>query len=218
MEEYKAIVGYENLYEVSNFGNVKSLPKSDGNGNRERLLKQEIMKTSSNTTNYRRVSLCKNGVVKRFAVHRLVAQTFIQNECDKPFVNHIDNNGENNNVSNLEWVTHSENMMHAQKQNRLFNAQSQGGLASGLKATIKQNEKNIDLIGKTFNFYKVIDTVKTEKYKRSMIKCMCLLCNNIYNVEKTNLTSGHSQMCRSCGLKKENKKLKRGKDEIVTTC
>ena len=117
MEEvYRDIIGYEGKYQVSNLGNVKSLPKGDGNGNKERLLKQEINKRKH--TNYRRVSLSSNGNVKRFLVHRLVGEAFIANPDNKPQINHIDNNGENNNSNNLEWVTGSENMIHAEKQGR----------------------------------------------------------------------------------------------------
>ncbi len=116
-ETYKDILGYENLYQVSNLGNVKSLPKSDGNGNRERLLKLEVC--AKNHTSYYRVSLSKNGVVNRYQVHQLVAQAFIQNLDGKPLVNHIDNNPSNNQVCNLEWCTAKENRLHAATQNRL---------------------------------------------------------------------------------------------------
>lgn len=210
MEIFKSIEGYEGSYEVSNFGNVKSLPKSDGNGNRERLLKQET--NERNNTNYKRVSLSKNGKVKRFQVHRLVASAFIENLDNKPFINHIDNNGENNNSLNLEWVTHSENMIHAQKQGRLFKTQSKGGLKNGLISHPRAVEDNNSLVGKIFGSYKVLSTLQKEKYKRSLFLCECLRCNKEYQVEKTNLTRGHSKMCRSCGLKEAHKK--RRNDEI----
>ena len=106
MEIWKKIEGYENYY-ISNYGNVKSLKK-----NKIKLLKQENNK-GNNKGFYKRVSLCKNNVVIRFQVHRLVAIYFIENKENKKCVNHIDGNPSNNNVNNLEWVTHSENERHS---------------------------------------------------------------------------------------------------------
>ena len=62
---------------------------------------------------YFRVSLCKESVVKRFLIHRLVAYHFLINEENKKCVNHKDGNKLNNKVSNLEWCTHSENEQHS---------------------------------------------------------------------------------------------------------
>jgi hypothetical protein len=57
--------------------------------------------------------LFKNGIRHNFQIHRLVAATYIDNPLNKPQVNHIDGNKSNNHVSNLEWVTQSENIRHA---------------------------------------------------------------------------------------------------------
>lgn len=114
MEIWKEIKGYDGLYEVSNFGSVKSIDRlvihSNGlifnyKGNN---LKQECVKN-----NYRRVTLSKNNKQKRFHVHRLVALHFIPNPKNKPCVNHIDGDTSNNYVANLEWCTHSENEKHS---------------------------------------------------------------------------------------------------------
>lgn len=64
---------------------------------------------------YLYVDLYKNGKRKRFYIHRLVAETFIPNPENKPYINHIDGNPKNNNVSNLEWCTPLENVEHASK-------------------------------------------------------------------------------------------------------
>lgn len=99
MEIWKTIKGFEN-YEVSNFANVR-------NKTTNRILKQE------NNKGYLRVSLSLKGMVKRILVHRLVAINFINNKYKKPCVNHKDGNRLNNNLSNLEWVTFSENEIHS---------------------------------------------------------------------------------------------------------
>ena len=106
-EIFRDITDFEGLYKVSNFGNVVSLPKGDGNGCRERLLKVDLCRT------YACVSLCKGGKVTRLANHVLVARAFIPNPDNKPLVNHKDLDKFNNFVDNLEWVTSSENAIHA---------------------------------------------------------------------------------------------------------
>ena len=99
MEEvWKDIVGYENLYQVSNLGNVKTVKQN-------KILKQHI-----SAFGYLRCRMRKNNKTKKIVVHRLVAKAFIPNPENKPCVDHIDTNKQNNNVKNLRWVTYSENM------------------------------------------------------------------------------------------------------------
>lgn len=112
MEEiWKDIEGYEGIYQVSNFGRVKSLGRVIDTKNGRTTVKGVIMSPCGKP--YLFVYLNKNHKSKYHAVHRLVAQAFIPNLENKPQVNHIDGNKTNNAVSNLEWVTQSENMLHA---------------------------------------------------------------------------------------------------------
>ena len=69
--------------------------------------------SQSSQQDYKHVTLNINGKQKRMRVHRLVAEAYIENPFNKPYVNHIDGNRGNNNVKNLEWVTPSENTQHA---------------------------------------------------------------------------------------------------------
>lgn len=106
MEEiWKPVVGYENLYSISNFGRVKSL-NFDGS-------KQEKIMSPYMVHGYKRIRIFKNKKARSVGVHRLVAEAFIPNPDNKPFVNHKDGNKSNNITSNLEWVTQSENTIHA---------------------------------------------------------------------------------------------------------
>lgn len=111
IEIWKDIQGYEGIYQVSNYGNVKSLmfgPKNVKCKGEEKLLKP-----SKGSVGYWRVQLYKSGKVSTICIHRLVAQAFIPNPDNKPFVNHIDSNKTNNHVENLEWVTPKENTRHS---------------------------------------------------------------------------------------------------------
>ena len=113
MEEiWRDIKGYEGLYQVSNKGRVKSLDRyANNNGTPqfrpERILKQNIQKAGRNKRCA--VALCKDGIISRFRVHRLVAEAFIPNPENKPFIDHIDTDSTNNVVENLRWVTAKEN-------------------------------------------------------------------------------------------------------------
>lgn len=108
MEEWRDVVGYEGLYEVSNLGNVRSCEHfTNGHHLMPRVLRQNL------SNRYLYVKLYKNQTKRSLRVHRLVALAFVPNPDGKPQVNHIDGNRFNNSASNLEWCTSSENMVHA---------------------------------------------------------------------------------------------------------
>ena len=114
MEEiWKDIEGYEGLYQVSNLGRVRSLDRKSRNRNGEILLKGKVLKCYTSSHGYPTATLSKNGIRKKIAVHILVGKAFIPNNENKPEINHIDGNKSNNVVTNLEWVTYSENLIHA---------------------------------------------------------------------------------------------------------
>lgn len=110
-EEWKPIIGYEELYEVSNLGNVRSLThKVECTNHKLRTVIGRVLKHSKISNGYYyAVNLSKDNKIKQFMVHRLVAEAFILNPDNKPCIDHIDGNSHNNNVSNLRWCTHKEN-------------------------------------------------------------------------------------------------------------
>lgn len=113
-EEWRSVVGYEGIYEISSFGKLRRLKQVSINSNGfSRTLKEYIFKTTIDRNGYSSCRLLKEKVKEYTSNHRLVAKAFIENPENKPCVNHIDGNRLNNKVSNLEWATHKENTAHA---------------------------------------------------------------------------------------------------------
>ena len=112
MEEiWKDIKGYEGYYMISSYGNVKSLKRVVvRNNNSPLLVEEKILKCTKAKNGYIYVSLRNNGIKKMCLVHRLVAEAFIPNPDNLPFINHKDEKPSNNCVSNLEWCTQKHNM------------------------------------------------------------------------------------------------------------
>lgn len=115
--QWLPVKGYEELYEVSDTGEVRSVDRVLSVTNqKERLFKGRVLlQTMNKQVQYKQVSLWKENKGTSYYVHRLVAEAFIPNPESKPEVNHIDGNRQNNHISNLEWVTSGENSLHASK-------------------------------------------------------------------------------------------------------
>lgn len=114
-EVWKQIKGYEGLYDISNYGRVRSHNKTYRVGlrnNRHATKKGKILKDNVLNTGYCQVALYKNKKNKKKAVHRLVGKAFVPNPDNKPQINHKDGNKQNNHYTNIEWVTARENQKH----------------------------------------------------------------------------------------------------------
>lgn len=116
MEKWKDVVGYEGMYQVSNFGNIKSLNRISLNN---RSLKGRLLSQRTDKDGYKIVTLFKNGVRVDMKVHRCVASAFISNPCNYPEVNHKDESKANNNVSNLEWCTSKYNANYGTRSKKI---------------------------------------------------------------------------------------------------
>lgn len=115
-EIWKVIPEYNNKYKTSNKGRVLSVARDVSNHTGIIHKPDRILKQNKNHKGYMVVDLGKtNQKTNRVFVHRLVAKAFIENPLNKPQVNHIDGNKENNCVENLEWCTNQENQIHAVK-------------------------------------------------------------------------------------------------------
>lgn len=100
--KWQDIKGYENLYKVSTLGDIYSLKT------------KHYLKKQNDKQGYYQVTLSKNGKLKTKRIHRIVAETFINNEFNLPEINHIDKNKHNNRVENLEWCSSKYNMQYSQ--------------------------------------------------------------------------------------------------------
>ena len=156
IEVWKDIRSYEGLYQISNYGRVKSLINGI-------ILKNHNGKNSE----YYKVSLSKCGKGKKYNIHRLVAETFVCNPEHKPQVNHINGNKHDNRAENLEWVTASENELHA--------------YATGLKKPVKHpfnGAKSIPVvqIDKNMNVVKVYPSLNVAGRNGFRAEDICKCC------------------------------------------
>lgn len=115
VEEWRPVVGYENLYEVSDWGNVRSL-------NYRCSKKIKTLKPFYFSNGYCGIKLHKENKVKNYLIHRLVAETFIPNPNNEPCVNHIDENITNNVKWNLEWCSQKYNCNYGSHNMKLSNS------------------------------------------------------------------------------------------------
>ena len=105
MKEKFILLPFDTKYAISNFGNIINVK----NGNK--------LKTRINIHGYVEVQLSTDGIKKNYRIHRLVGLMFLENDLNKPYINHKDGNKLNNCVSNLEWCSAKENDEHARTNN-----------------------------------------------------------------------------------------------------
>ena len=116
MEIWKNVIGYEEIYQVSNLGRIKRIGK-----NHLCNFKYQgdyYLKPLDNGKGYLRIKLSNKGFSKRVMLHRIIAEAFIPNPNNKKVINHINCDKKNNSIENLEWCTQSENCLHSVKLGR----------------------------------------------------------------------------------------------------
>ena len=133
-EVWKDIPNYEGKYQASNLGRIKSL-NFNGTG------KEKIMKPRTGGRYYT-IALFKNGKRKDLLLHRVIAETFIENKENKPFVNHKDENCFNNSVNNLMWCTHKENMNWGTRNERISKSNKGRIVTEETRKKISEANKN----------------------------------------------------------------------------
>lgn len=167
-EIWKDVQGYEGIYQVSNFGRVKSLPRKVLNWNSNRYLKETILtQSTTKCREYPLIRLCKDGKIKYISVHRLVATAFIPNPNNLPMINHKDENKQNNRVDNLEWCDHLYNVHYGTGIQR--GARSRGKSVLMIDATTKEVIKTFGSAREAYKetgvWYKSISSACKNRYK-----------------------------------------------------
>ena len=117
-EIWKDVKGYEQFYQISNLGNIKSKGRTVRSRNRFLIRKGRILHPVPNSNGYLRIQLNANGVSKRMFIHRLVAEHFVPNPFGLDTVNHKDFNPKNNSADNLEWTTRNGNYQYSFQRGR----------------------------------------------------------------------------------------------------
>jgi len=131
VEEWRDVVGYEGLYQVSSLGRLKSVERiTIYRSGFKRTVPEKILSTNNKKRAYQRVSLRKDISVRKieYVIHRLVAEAFIHNPEKYPYVHHIDSNKHNNRANNLSWVTQLMNAQAASRDGRYENSWNRKGI------------------------------------------------------------------------------------------
>ena len=174
METWKQIDSYDGYY-VSSFGKVYS----------SKSKKYLTSKIRSKTSDYYYVNLYKNGTAQKHNVHRLVALTFLHRPKEEYVVNHKDGNKHNNCVDNLEWVTRSQNDLHA------FDMGLRKSNAQQIQKAIDSTRKPIVNLTTGEKFNSVIECAKKYNIKSNGIsKCLRGKRKRYYGMQFSYLDTG----------------------------
>ena len=156
IEEWKDIKGYEGRYQVSNMGRIKSLPRMTRTGYRNGVM----LKPIKSSLGYMLVGLSR----KLYKVHRLVAETFLDNPQNLKYINHKDEDKTNNCVSNLEWCTCEYNNNYGTRNQRI-----------SLNSSRKRKILQCDLSGNVIKEWESI--MSASKYYGVTRTNICSCCN-----------------------------------------
>lgn len=180
-EEWRDIVGYEGLYQVSNMGRVKGLSRVSNFGKRVKRIPIRILKPTISKRGYYVVGLSKDGKTKNHTIHRILMTSFVPNPENKRAIDHIDTNKLNNSLDNLRWCTDKENSNNEKTKEKNRNncfRMWKNGLFDNRNNThyrkVAQYTKDGEYI-KTWD--SIIEVEKALGIDRSSISAICLGTN-----------------------------------------
>ncbi len=200
---FKDIAGFEGLYQVSDAGVVRSLERVVLNKRgKPQKYPAKTLQFDLTSVGRHRVVLSKDHKRYQLSLHRVVAEAFIPNPHNKPDINHIDNNPLNNCVENLEWCTHSENMLHAQKQGRLFANQSKAGKTAGKIASAKVVDNAVAMLSKVYGCWEVLSPAD-RRGRKYYFHTRCIHCHSEATRELHYLKHNPPSHCTKCANKIE---------------
>ena len=161
-ENWLPVVGYEGLYEVSDLGRVRSLPRRvvmpEGSIFGEKTIKGMLLKQCNNSRGYKIVTLCRDGVKKTAPIHKLVMLCFVGPNPSGLMVLHRDGNPINTILRNLRYGTHQDNMddkvRHGRQARHFGETNPQSKLTHIQVSVIKQSNEHISILAKAYGVNK----------------------------------------------------------------
>lgn len=179
VEIWKPIMGYEGLYEVSNLGRVKSLERVVKCGKATRIDSEVIKTLTPNKNGYIKVNLFKEGKYKTCLVHRLVADTFLDNTHNLPQVDHINGDRTDNRVINLRYTDKQSNQLN----------------------NITRKRMSLSHIGKPSNWHKKEKTKVQFNHNGEIIKIWNSTkdCKSIIGISRQTINDCCKGRCNSAG-------------------
>lgn len=171
-EIWKDVIGYEELYEISNLGRMKHKDTlvNDINNNRKIHIKERYMKPHLGKRGYYVYIVSKNNKKKHLPIHRLIATHFIQNPNNYPVINHINGIKTDNRIENLEWCTYSHNSKEAFR----LGLQKTNYENSRFKKYNDSIKKKINQYDMNMNFIKSWDSI--QQASRELNICASHIC------------------------------------------
>lgn len=166
---WEKVKNYEDLYEVNEFGEIRSIKRLGTSGG--------LIKPTTDKNGYQKISLCKNGIQKTMSVHRVVYYSFFPNTDETLQINHKDENPSNNRLDNLEAITQKENLNYGTRNERISvtNSDLNGNFQKNISKQIKCYEYPSMKYLRDFNSTKQVER-ELGIFHSHVSKC----CKNIY--------------------------------------
>lgn len=179
-EEWRTVPNWD-LYEISNYGRLRSKDRIVRDNKGQYLKKGRLLKPVKDKYGYYTFWLKQDGKEKNMKIHRLVAFAFIPNPDKKPCINHIDNNPSNNRVDNLEWCTMKENTAWMIKQGRFKRTKQWLDRLHKSQEPIYKAVKGTNIETGEILIFNSVNSVREKGFQPS---CVCVCCKHKKGVKQ----------------------------------